>query len=310
MFGSKKIQELESQLSSANGKLEQANKEKEELKSSLEAAQSKISELEAKLSNTNALEKQARATIAEYEGLKDLYSRKIDEFESSREEKEQEFARHSAIQRFDLENEIKENREANQNYVSETVKTFSDSYNYYLNQIKLLMDALSDVASHAGEVLFSEPNDDLKTRIGQQMAEKVKAETDPLRNEDGDLILIGSPEEEIPADSDEEADAEVDAETEEAAAEADEAADAEAEEAAVEADEAAAEADEAAAEADEAADAEAEEAAVEADETAAEAEAVEEAEAESDAESNEDTASNSNEDTASDSNEDADAENS
>lgn len=280
MFGSKKIQELESQLSSANGKLEQANKEKEELKSSLEAAQSKISELEAKLSNTNALEKQARATIAEYEGLKDLYSRKIDEFESSREEKEQEFARHSAIQRFDLENEIKENREANQNYVSETVKTFSDSYNYYLNQIKLLMDALSDVASHAGEVLFSEPNDDLKTRIGQQMAEKVKAETDPLRNEDGDLILIGSPEEEIPADSDEEADAEVDAETEEAASEA----------------------DEAAAEADEAADAEAEEAAVEADETAAEAEAVEEAKAESDAESNEDTAS--------DSNEDADAENS
>ena len=58
------------------------------------------------------------------------------------------------------------------------------------------MDALGEVATEAGETLFSDPQADLKGRIGQKMADKLKAETDPLRKNNGDLILIGSMEEE------------------------------------------------------------------------------------------------------------------
>ena len=48
------------------------------------------------------------------------------------------FARDQALQRHNLENEIRDNRQANQEYVANTVKTFGESYNYYLNQIKVV----------------------------------------------------------------------------------------------------------------------------------------------------------------------------
>jgi len=197
MFGSGKIQNLEAQLRTLNEKLEQMRKEKTALEQKLSGAQRKISELEDQLVNTDVeqLKEEVLATKAEYEGLKDLYSRKIQTFDSSREEQEQAFAREAAIERHNLENEIRDNRKANQDYVSNTVKTFSDSYNYYLSQIKLLMDALGDVASRTGEALFADPGEDLKAKFGQQMADKLKSETDALRGDNGGLILIGTNEE-------------------------------------------------------------------------------------------------------------------
>ena len=193
MFGKEKLQALEAKIGELKKKLQDSLKEKDELKKELEASRKQISDLQAKWDATDLEQtrKQMEASIAEYEGLKDLYNRKINEFNSTRDGKEQEFARHAALERHNLENEIKDNREANQEYVSSTVKAFGESYNYYLNQIKMLMDALGDVASKTGEALFAGGNEDLKARMGQQMAEKLKAETDPLRDESGNLILIG-----------------------------------------------------------------------------------------------------------------------
>ena len=53
-------------------------------------------------------------------------------------------------------------------------------------------DALGDVAARTGETLFSgEGGGDLKTRFGQQLAEKIRADVKALRGADGDLVLIG-----------------------------------------------------------------------------------------------------------------------
>jgi hypothetical protein len=71
---------------------------------------------------------------------------------------------------------------------------------YYLNQIKVLMDALGDIAIHTGAALFTEEYDgrNLMTTIGQEMVGKLKSEADMLRgdeNENG-VVLIGNVAEE------------------------------------------------------------------------------------------------------------------
>ena len=202
MFGSKRIQELETQLSELQSKLSKETAEKSELAQSLESANRRISELEEQLNDFDLeqLKADASASRAEYEGLKDLYTRKNREFDESREQAEQDFARDAALQRHNLENEIRNNRQANRDYVTSTVKTFGESYNYYLNQIKLLMDALGDVATRTGEALFNGENDDLKSRIGSQMRDALKSGTDGLRSDGGDVILIGSIDEAVEAE--------------------------------------------------------------------------------------------------------------
>ena len=203
MFGSGKIKELESQLAQLQSKLDTFTQENGRLTQELESARGRVSELEAQLNDFDlaALKEEARASKAEYEGLKELYARKNKDFDESVEEEEQKFAREAALQRFNLDNEIRDNRQANQDYVTSTVKTFGESYNYYLNQIKLLMDALGDVASQTGAALFSGENADLKARIGHSMRERLKSGTDSLKSDGGDLLLIGNAEEEeLPAE--------------------------------------------------------------------------------------------------------------
>ena len=193
MFGSGKIKELEARLSEMSGKLGTLTKEKENLQQELNRAREKVSSLEEKLkaSESEALNRELKGSIAEYEGLKELYQRKNEEFDTSRKDREEEFARKAATDRFNLENEIQDNRQANRDYVTRTVKTFNESYQYYLNQIRMLMDALGEVTARVGEGLFTGEEDDLKAKIGQQMAEKLKEDTDPLRGtNNGDLILL------------------------------------------------------------------------------------------------------------------------
>ena len=197
MFGSGKIKELESQLALLQSKLDTSTQENGRLTQELESARGRISELEAQLNDFDLarLKEEARASRAEYEGLKELYTRKNQEFDDNVEEEEQNFAREAALQRFNLENEIRDNRQANQDYVTSTVKSFGESYNYYLNQIKLLMDTLSAVATQTGEKLFSGDNGDLKARIGHQIQERLTSGADSLKS-DGDLLLFGSAKEE------------------------------------------------------------------------------------------------------------------
>lgn len=177
MFGKKQIQELEAQLQTTREELNRATSENASLREQLEAANRQIAALKDQLHDFD-LEKEketAAALKAEYEGLRNLYRQKNQEFDDSKEEKEQTFARDQAIQRHNLENEIRDNRQANQDYVANTVRTFGESYNYYLNQIKVLMDALGSVAAQTGEALFSQENADLKARFDSQMRGALKS---------------------------------------------------------------------------------------------------------------------------------------
>ncbi len=197
MFGGKKLQEANAQLDALRRELDREKSARAEAEKQLSNVRSKVSELEAKLKDTDLeqLKEKAKESIAEYGGLKDLYSRKISDFDNSREEQEQAFAREAALQRHSLENEIRDNRQANQDFVASTVKTFSESYNYYLNQIKTLMDALGNVAARTGSALFEAGNGDLKEHFGLQMVEELKSGLDGMQNEAGDRILIGAAEE-------------------------------------------------------------------------------------------------------------------
>ncbi len=177
MFGKKQIHALEDQVQSLQTQLAKAAQEKNSLTDQLDAANRRISELEAQLQDFD-LEKakeEALAAKAEYEGLRELYRQKNQEFDDTKEEKEQDFARDQALQRHNLENEIRDNRQANQDYVAKTVRTFGQSYNYYLSQIKTMMDALSDVAAQTGETLFAGENADLSDRFGTRMQEYLKS---------------------------------------------------------------------------------------------------------------------------------------
>lgn len=196
MFGSKKLQEATAQMDALRRELEREKKARTDAERELSSVRGQISDLEKQLadSDLDTLKEKARETIAEYEGLKDLYNRKISEFEEGREEKEQAFAREAALQRHSLENEIHDNRVANQEFVAKTVKTFSESYNYYLNQIKTLMDALGNVAARTGNALFDAENADLKEHFGLQMVEELKNGLDGMQNDAGDRILIGAAE--------------------------------------------------------------------------------------------------------------------
>ena len=194
---------LEEELSSANTRVSDLQEELSvshsnilRLEHNLAEAHSSISELEAKLTDTDLeqMKAQVKDTEIELEGIRNLYNRKIKDFEDSIAEKEEDFARDDAIMRRDLDNEISENRRANEAYVSDTVKRFSESYNYYLNQIKLFMDALGQVAVETGQALFSEglADGDLRTSIGRSMVARLQVDTDPLRSDDNGMVLIGN----------------------------------------------------------------------------------------------------------------------
>ena len=186
MFGSKKIQELEDKVRELTESLSRQQSENASLTQQLDSANRRIQEMEARLNDFD-LEKakeEARASQAEFEGLKDLYTRKNREFDEYKEEEEQRFARDQALQRHNLENEIRDNRQANQDYVTSTVKTFGESYNYYLGQIKVLLDALGNVATRTGETLFDGGNANLRASFGHQMRELLKSGVEDFDDEE------------------------------------------------------------------------------------------------------------------------------
>ena len=194
------VQELEAQVSELQGKLDACARENEKLTQEngklaqeLEAARERIAMFETQPEDAvlKCLRDEALVSKAEYEALKDLYARKSQELNAIMEEKEQKFAKEMARQRAQLEIELRDNRKANEEYVTDSVKTFADSYNYYLSQVKLLMDTLSDVATQTGEDLFTGENDDLKMRIGHQIREQLATDAGAMKNE-GDLLLFGS----------------------------------------------------------------------------------------------------------------------
>lgn len=199
MFGKKQIQALEAEVQSLQTQLAQMTREKTSLGEQLDAANRRIADLEAQLQDFDLEQARAEAQAikAEYEGLRELYRQKNQAFDDAREEKEQSFARDQAIQRHNLENEIRDNRQANQDYVARTVRTFGQSYNYYLGQIKSLMDALSNVAAQTGETLFIGENTNLRDRFGTKMQEYLKAgEDEPAEApSEGDVTAEVAPSE-------------------------------------------------------------------------------------------------------------------
>lgn len=198
MFGSK-TKELESLLVSTKIELEKITEEKKKLEKDLESTRSELDRVKATIgdSDVKTLEAKAKETIAEYEGLKTMYSAKIREFDEKKDQEEQRFAREAALKRHHLENEIADTKQASQKFISSTVDTFSETYHYYLNQIKVLMDALGQVAEQTGKTLFENDTENLKANFSQQLAEALKSGTDTLTGEDGDLIVIGASEEDV-----------------------------------------------------------------------------------------------------------------
>jgi len=191
MFGSKKIQELEDKVRELTESLSQQQSENATLTQQLDTASSRIREMEAQLKDFDLerAKEEAKASKAEFEGLKDLYTRKNREFDEYKEEEEQRFARDQALQRHNLENEIRDNRQANQDYVTSTVKTFGESYNYYLGQIKVLLDALGNVATRTGETLFAGGNADLRASFGHQMRDLLKSGVDAFADDEEELVV-------------------------------------------------------------------------------------------------------------------------
>jgi hypothetical protein len=194
MFGSKKIQELEDKVRELTESLSRQQSENASLTQQLDTASSRIREMEAQLKDFDLerAREEAKASRAEFEGLKDLYTRKNREFDEYKEEEEQRFARDQALQRHNLENEIRDNRQANQEYVTSTVKTFGESYNYYLGQIKVLLDALGNVATRTGETMFSGGNADLRASFGHQMRDLLKSGVDDF--DDGEELVVEAEE--------------------------------------------------------------------------------------------------------------------
>lgn len=196
-FGGKGKQELEAQVKELRDQLSKEQKARTDLEQELKIAKDRIAALQKENANNDyeALKAKSRESIAEYEGLKNLYNEKMQEFESSQGEKEEELARDIALKRFHVDEEVQETRKANEELVANTVKGFSESYNYYLDQIKILVNALGNVATQAGKTMFIEPADDLKAHFDHMLADELKSGKNVLRNESGDLIVIGSAEE-------------------------------------------------------------------------------------------------------------------
>ena len=95
MFGSKKIEELEAQVRELTESLNRKQAENADLSQRLESALGRVADMEAQLKDFNLEQatEAAKASRAEYEGLKELYSRKSREFDEYKEEEEQRFAR-------------------------------------------------------------------------------------------------------------------------------------------------------------------------------------------------------------------------
>ena len=187
------LEVAESKNSELQEKLSAATANNEDLEQKLGAAYQNISELEAKLCDTDfeVLKEQERVTLVELEGLRELYTKKIQDFDNSIEERQEAIEKENSIQRYNLEKEIEEDRQANQEYVSNTVKEFGESFNYYLDQVKVLMNALSHVATKTGENLFKEKEKKLKTILGEAVAEEISGEAlDP----DGVVLIKGAEE--------------------------------------------------------------------------------------------------------------------
>lgn len=184
-----KIAELEAVLSDMNEKNAEMSEKNAEMCE-------KNAELERELaeSEMTELKQKEKDLIIEYEGLKDLYSRKVKEFDDALEERERAFAREDALKRRNLEEELEENRQDSQRYVGNTVKNFSESFSFYLNQIKQLMNALGDVAVQTGKNLFTDniAESNLKGLIGQQMADKLQSENGDLMDDEDGRILFGN----------------------------------------------------------------------------------------------------------------------
>ena len=87
------------------------------------------------------------------------------------------------------------------------MKTFAGSYQYYLDQVRGLMDALSQAARETGESLFAGETGNIKERFGAKILEHLQDNADTLKQGTGDLLLIGAeeaPEEAMEAEPEEE----------------------------------------------------------------------------------------------------------
>ena len=195
----KKIEELEKKVRTYKKEAELADRDKKEIKNALNEAHERIRKLEKELKKAQEtpksdysleeIKEKVKRSAVDYEGLKELYTEKVKAFEQARESREEEFARETALKRNDLAEELQANRDENQERVRSTVNDFAGRYLYYMDQIRLMMNALNQAAAETGNTLF---DGDVKERFGSSIAEHLQHDLTALKQNTRDRLLIGA----------------------------------------------------------------------------------------------------------------------
>lgn len=148
MFGKKK-RELEAQIADLAQRLIEKQEECERVTRELDALKERLDLEERTLKE---LQDACRQKLSDMDG-------KSRQFEYEHAKIIQETQEESDRQRAELEREIKDNREKAGADLSERVRAFSDNYNYYLSQVKLIMDMLTRAAIKTGESFLTDDRD-------------------------------------------------------------------------------------------------------------------------------------------------------
>lgn len=94
------------------------------------------------------------------------------ELDQKRAELEEELDR----KRAELEKELDQQREEAERAIQEKTRAFSDNYNYYLSQLKLVMDMLTRSATRVGERFIVDENADPTTLFRSEMSSGLNPE--------------------------------------------------------------------------------------------------------------------------------------
>ena len=92
--------------------------------------------------------------------VQSLYHQKLQDLEAQKNALAQELERRAKQQQESLEAELLRRREAEEERLRQKLAAFSRNYNYYLAQIKLLMDVLTRASITVGESFLTAENAD------------------------------------------------------------------------------------------------------------------------------------------------------
>lgn len=153
MFGNRRrIQELELQVESLTNELTAERQKQKKLQSEL------LQHQESAVNDKTG-----------YEELRALYSQKLREQEDARAAQDEQLVLQAAEARKALNNELDASRKESQDHLQNSLKSFSDSYLHYLDQIKLLFEMLNAAAIRTGATLALPDEEHIEDLFSDEM---------------------------------------------------------------------------------------------------------------------------------------------